>query len=292
MKKSSYHQFYQFMIENSLDGILLTSPSGAIHHANPAACRMLERSEEEIIQAGRHGLLKQDDPNLIQALQERKATGKVIAELQFLKPDGTLFPALVSSAVFKTATNEEWTVTVFRDISKLKEVEATLEKEKQESTYLATHDFITNIFNRRGFIENLEKIMNNKMPFSIILCDLDHFKHLNDVLGHLEGDKVLKIVAKKLAIFLKNEQFIGRFGGDEFIVCLPETSLEETYALAKQLLNALTTIILDSPNLQVTASFGIYYHDYTKNLNLDTILSTVDEAMYQAKKTRNTIKML
>lgn len=57
-------------------------------------------------------------------------------------------------------------------------------------------------------------------------------------------------------------------------------------------MNALTTIILDSPNLQVTASFGIYYHDYTKNLNLDTILSTVDEAMYQAKKTRNTIKML
>ncbi len=108
---------YRSFFENSLDAILLTSPDGSIHAANPAACKMFERSEEEIIAASRKGLVDSSDPKLPELLEERARTGKAFGELTLLRRDGTPFPAEVSTALFEDGEGNQRTSMIFRDIT-------------------------------------------------------------------------------------------------------------------------------------------------------------------------------
>lgn len=119
---------YRLLFENSMDGILLTSPDGRIFDANPSACRIFQRTREEIIAAGRAGLMDISDPNLGPVLEERKRTGVGRAELRALLPDGSVFPVEVSSAIFENAAGEQFTCTILRDISARKRAEVERER--------------------------------------------------------------------------------------------------------------------------------------------------------------------
>lgn len=118
---------YRLLFENSMDGILLTSPNGTILQANPSACQILGRTEEEIIQAGRQGLVDPEDPNLPVLLEERVRTGKAHGELRLRRKDGSFFPVEISSVVFRDPVGEERTCMIFRDITARKEWEAERE---------------------------------------------------------------------------------------------------------------------------------------------------------------------
>ena len=117
---------YRTLFEQSLDGILLTTPDGRILAANPAACHILGRTEAEICQAGRNGVLDARDPRLAVALDERARTGKFVGELTAKRPDGTLFPIEVASAVFCDHQGQPRTCILLRDISARKQAESAL----------------------------------------------------------------------------------------------------------------------------------------------------------------------
>jgi PAS domain S-box-containing protein len=119
---------YRAFFENSMDAILLTSPDGSIQAANPAACRMFERTEAEIIQAGRAGVVDTSDPRLANLLAERAATGRARGELTMLRRDGTPFPAEVSSAVFQDSEGIWRTSMTIRDITEHKRAEEALKE--------------------------------------------------------------------------------------------------------------------------------------------------------------------
>ena len=119
---------YKLLFENSMDGILLTAPNGAILHANPSACAILGRTEEEILKEGRQGLLDLDDPNLPVLLEHRARTGKAHGELRCRRKDGTFFPMEISSVVFLDPAGEERTCLIFRDITSRKQLEAERER--------------------------------------------------------------------------------------------------------------------------------------------------------------------
>jgi len=104
------------LYENSLVGILLTAPDGRVFNANPAACRILGRTEEEICRLGRFGLLDKEDPKLAPALAERARTGAVQDKLTYIRGDGTRFPADTSSVIFDTAEGPR-TCTIIQDVS-------------------------------------------------------------------------------------------------------------------------------------------------------------------------------
>lgn len=118
------HEQYRLLFENSMDGILLTAPGGAILEANPSACRILGRTREAILQAGREGVLDTSDPAVASFIEERKRTGKATGELWGKRGDGTLFPQEVSSVVFEDADGRECSCIIFRDITARKEAEA------------------------------------------------------------------------------------------------------------------------------------------------------------------------
>jgi two-component system cell cycle sensor histidine kinase/response regulator CckA len=117
---------YRALFENSMDAILLTSPDGSIQAANPAACRMLGRTEAEILQAGRAGVVDPSDPRLSKLLAERARTGQARGELTMLRRDGTPFPAEVSSAILQDSDGTSWTSMIIRDISERKRAEEAL----------------------------------------------------------------------------------------------------------------------------------------------------------------------
>jgi PAS domain S-box-containing protein len=117
---------YRSLYENSEDAILLTAPNGRIFHANPAACRMLGRTEAEIIQLGKNGVVDTTDPRLPIALEERNRTGRFRGELTMLRRNGQPFPAEVTSVVFSDEAGQVRTSMIIRDISERKRTEETL----------------------------------------------------------------------------------------------------------------------------------------------------------------------
>jgi PAS domain S-box-containing protein len=128
---------YRMAFENSFDGFMLTSPNGAIHAANPSACRIFGRTEQEICQAGREGLIDMSDPRLQILMEERARTGKAQGELKGKRKDGTFFPMEVASVAFKDTDGEIRTSLALRDITARKHAEAEL-KIQTERLSLAT----------------------------------------------------------------------------------------------------------------------------------------------------------
>ncbi len=125
-------QRYRSLVDNTTEGILLTAPDGRIFSANPPACRMLGRTEEEIIRLGRDGVVDRSDPRLEQGLETRARTGKFKGELTLVRSDGTKFPAEVSTAVFEQAGGERRTVMIISDISKRKSIEEALRASEEK----------------------------------------------------------------------------------------------------------------------------------------------------------------
>jgi len=119
---------YRLIFENSMDGLMLTAPDGSILEANPAACRILGRTREEIVREGRSGLVDTSDPRLAGLIEERRLTGKAHGELTARRKDGSLFPIEFSSVVFDDPEGRSRTCLIVRDISDRKAVEADRER--------------------------------------------------------------------------------------------------------------------------------------------------------------------
>ena len=114
---------YRLLFENGMDAMMFTAPDGKVLDANPAACRMFERTREEIAAAGRDGLMDSTDPRLHELLRQRELTGKAHGELNARRRDGTLFPVEISSVLFHDDQGRSRTCLIIRDISERKSAE-------------------------------------------------------------------------------------------------------------------------------------------------------------------------
>lgn len=158
---------YRLLMENAMDGVLLTRPDGSILAANRMACSLLGMTEEEICQKGRSGIVDTSDPNLDRLLQIRKEKGYATGELVFIRKDGSKFPVEITSAKFTNSNGEEMTSLDFRDVSGRKAIEEELirSKEKAEESdrlktvFLAniSHEIRTPVNGILGFLELLQE---------------------------------------------------------------------------------------------------------------------------------------
>ena len=162
-----------------------------------------------------------------------------------------------------------------------------LEQVKEESMT----DSLTGILNRKAFDAALEHIVHSareeKTPFCVLLADIDHFKQFNDTYGHLIGDKVLRFVASTLKCCLKGKDMATRYGGEEFAVILPQTTLTGAEAVSEQIRKAISSGVLkDKSNGQnfgrVTISIG--FAQFRMSELPDDLIRRVDRALYLAKE--------
>jgi diguanylate cyclase (GGDEF)-like protein len=155
--------------------------------------------------------------------------------------------------------------------------------------YLAYHDGLTTLPNRRLFSELLRQSINQAVrhdrQLAVLFLDLDHFKHINDTRGHEAGDQLLQEVATRLKACLRGSDTVARLGGDEFVVLLPELDEEKyVHTVAQKILSAVAMpFVLSGKEYRVTASIGISAYPQD-GLDEKTLIKNADSAMYQAKK--------
>jgi diguanylate cyclase (GGDEF)-like protein len=150
---------------------------------------------------------------------------------------------------------------------------------------LATHDPLTNVLNARAFSRELaQELSRNRRygrPLALIYLDLDDFKKVNDAHGHATGDAVLRLVADAMRAAVRAADIVGRLGGDEFGVLMPETDAVVAHAAASRLVAGVRTVFRGTPS--VTASIGVVAVAGTE-AGTDELIRKADQAMYEAKR--------
>jgi diguanylate cyclase (GGDEF)-like protein len=192
---------------------------------------------------------------------------------------------------------------VFRDITERKQVEKRLRyvNDRQQAQLIeisllqsklreqALRDSLTNLFNRRFLEETLDhelaRAAREGYPICVMMIDLDHFKKINDTYGHEAGDHVLKAIAHTLAVETRRGDFACRYGGEEFVIVMPNMSKDIAYERAESLRNTLNSLYIPYGiySLTITISMGIACYP-TNGQTRDTILRAADKAMYAAKE--------
>ena len=152
----------------------------------------------------------------------------------------------------------------------------------------STRDPLTGLNNRRTILEELQNWFDlgrrHQRPLSVLMCDLDHFKHINDTLGHGAGDQVLEAFGHRMRETLRATDLAGRIGGEEFLVILPETDLEGALLLAERLrVAAAVPILAGRETLKVTCSLGVAQRS-PLDPGAGTLLARADGALYAAKR--------
>lgn len=168
-----------------------------------------------------------------------------------------------------------------RTEAELNSVNARLQQLSAELDYKARHDSLTGILNRSAVFDLAQRHLR-KGPLALILLDIDFFKHINDRYGHPAGDAVLKELAERLCGTLAGQGEVGRVGGEEFTILLPDTALDDATAVAESIRRSIAdTAFASLPGHAITASFGVGWND--SGTEFEIAYSCADAALYRAK---------
>ncbi|WP_045778940.1 GGDEF domain-containing protein, partial [Methylocucumis oryzae] len=155
---------------------------------------------------------------------------------------------------------------------------------------IANTDFLTGLNNRRYFRERVEhellRAQRRNTRFSLLMLDIDFFKRVNDNYGHQMGDIVLQKVAQHCQQAVRKVDIVGRFGGEEFVLFLPDSSFANALEIAERLRKGIETSVLayvDSETIHVTISIGVVNTNQASS-SVDKLLDTADKALYEAKR--------
>ena len=176
----------------------------------------------------------------------------------------------------------------------------TKERADQLNRTLALQDELTGLHNRRAILRLLEQQLaaarRHGQPLALLIVDIDHFKRINDVHGHLSGDLALRAMAEGLRRRLRGQDIVGRWGGEEFIVILPGTPAEGARGLAETLRQAAEQaelVALDGQPIRFTVSIGLHVLDPADGQTREAMIATADRALYLAKQNgRNRVEVL
>ncbi|MCE0731882.1 GGDEF domain-containing protein [Halomonas sp. G15] len=219
----------------------------------------------------------------LQALHERFIAGEDDEELaqewEVHGKDGELHNILARAARIADADGAVKKVTFVVDITTRKEMEQRLE-------FLARHDELTGLLNRRAGLALLEEEIARSQryvtPLCVATCDLDHFKRVNDRHGHAAGDAVLREAASRMRSTLRQHDHLVRMGGEEFMVVLPGISRREGWRAMERLRLQLAATPLEQPPLTLTLSAGVT--EFSAGESADALMERADQALYRAKR--------
>ncbi len=214
--------------------------------------------------------------------------------------DGTtVWVEIYTYPIFDQLHNVSHVAEYTRDITDRKREEAERKQLIINLNYLSTTDSLTGILNRRALNDMLnheiERAIRYNADLSLILCDIDRFKNINDTFGHTAGDRALQAVTEALGASLRKSDILGRYGGDEFMIILPDTTLAGAHCLAEKIRNTVEEIILELPGnnrIRLSVSVGLTKCGRQVN-NIDSVVGLADTALYASKQTgRNKVSVL
>ncbi|MEQ6916332.1 sensor domain-containing diguanylate cyclase [Halomonas aquatica] len=272
-------------------GICVTDADGLFEMVNPAYCDFYGYREEELLgQPFTMVVPEANRPSLID-LHERFIAGEsdleATQEWEVQGRDGQPKNILAKAARIRDGNGQVKKVTFVLDITERKSLEQRLE-------FLAHHDELTGLLNRRAGLGLLEKeILRSRRyatPLCVAICDLDHFKRVNDRYGHAVGDSVLSETAELMKDAMRQHDHVIRLGGEEFLILLPGVTLEEACQAVDRLRQRLETTPLAAEQLWLTLSAGVA--EFQGNEEAEALLERSDHALYRAKhEGRNRVRV-
>lgn len=285
---------FKAIFENAGTGIVIRDSNGSLIDVNTAYLEMTGYTREEVDQLSK--IVHPDDYESVHELINNLVAGKCsldTSEVRFLdKNQQIMYTEVTSTLIPGTEHTPASIIRVVNDITESKRLVEELKKAKFDSDKLAATDFLTGILNRRAFTERFDaefhRAAREKSSISLILVDIDHFKEINDKHGHQVGDLALQKLTKCLSRACRHYDFIGRQGGEEFIICLPNTGMEQGKIIAERMRRAveglnINLLYLTEP-IKLTASFGVASCIPGEKESVDNIITRADAAMYKAKE--------
>lgn len=283
---------YRFIAEHSADVLwMLDIASGRFTYVSPAVSRLRGLTPKEAQAQPLDRAWTEESVARLQAvLSEGQAAGSAgrqalptVIELEQPHKDGHL---VATEVVLTLHGQDPLTVAlgVSRDITERKRAEQALRLRLQSLEQLASTDLLTGAWNRRHFEEAITGEMHRARryghPVTLLMIDIDHFKQVNDTHGHQEGDRVLREVADRVRSVIRLSDSLTRWGGEEFIVLMPDTGLSSASILAERIRECLAGKPFEGIG-GVTVSIGVA--EYLPAASREAWLERVDQAMYRAK---------
>lgn len=271
------------LIENTPDAFFVHDDQGRLLDANKFACKQLGYTRNELMSIKVFDIVANIDKHeLLDVIWPSLANGasRSFKSLQIRK-DGTQFPVEVNVTGI-VDHGKKYIFGMARDITET-------ERLKTHLAMLALTDELTGLANRRSFLTAMDKEISRaqrtREPLSVLMIDLDFFKRLNDRFGHQGGDVTLRHFAQKVTRILRKEDTVGRIGGEEFAVLLPNTAIDYAERIAEKLRIAIENapVELDAQITNITISVGVaaLTGEVTTSAGL---LNNADRALYQAKE--------
>lgn len=273
------------IFESTAEGVLVTDAAERIQAVNAAFVRITGFTENEVLgQTPRILKSGRQDPAFYRRMwQQLHSEGKWSGEVWNRRRDGRAYPEWLTISEIRNDAGELTNyVATFSDISELKASELQLD-------YMAHHDLLTGLSNRTLFRARLEhsieRATRDGSRLAVLFIDLDHFKKVNDTMGHSVGDRLLTAVAHRMQAHLRRVDTLARLGGDEFILFLEEIDSGRDAAIVAEKMLALFETPISTGNgtdFSISASIGIslFPDDGT---DVETLIKNADAAMYEAK---------
>jgi len=269
---------YDMVIENLGDGVLILDNDNLIVDINPAAQKLLGVTSKQAIGESVQVVLAKW-PDLIARFLDVPSIQAVINTEEHGE---TFYFDIRISPISNRMRRRSGRAVTIRDVTErtrlLQEVEAQ-----------AITDPLTGLYNRRHLFQIFEQEISRsaryKEPLSLLMLDLDHFKDINDTYGHMAGDYALQEIARLLKNNLRNCDLVGRYGGEEFIILLPEIDKDAAYGTADRIRAQLSrrTFHFEKNDFHITTSIGVAELDKVDSGALSRLIDAADNALYRAK---------
>lgn len=273
------------IIENTLEGVLVTDNAGKILSVNPAFTRITGYTADEAV--GKTPRMLRSNHHDVRFYQQLWASllgvGQWQGEIWNRRKNGDAYPEwLTISAIRDKNGVVQQYVSVFNDITKYK-------RQEEHIHHQAYHDALTDLPNRLLFVDRLKLAVahayRSRQQLVVMFIDLDRFKQVNDGFGHHVGDQLLQEVAKRLQALVRADDTVARLGGDEFTLLLPNVShADDAIKIADQMITVFDMpIVIEEHELFTSPSIGIAIYPYD-GTDAETLMKNADSAMYLAKR--------
>jgi diguanylate cyclase (GGDEF)-like protein/PAS domain S-box-containing protein len=284
-------EFNENIVRSLAEGILIENTEGAITFVNPTLEKLLGYAPGELIGCHYTKILPEDEVERIAIKTKSRKSNKLEKyEARLLTKKGREIPVLVSAQSLFANKELKGVLTAIADVSPLKQLEKRLIESNLKLKDIASRDTLTGLWNRATILyfleEELERGSRDHYPISIIITDIDLFKNVNDSYGHLIGDTVLINVCSAIRKNIRPYDRLGRFGGDELLIVLPNCGQEDALKIAERLRLSVSRAKANTMvgAIRTTISAGVTSSESFPHPSANALIQWSDKALYEAKK--------